>query len=70
MVSIKIVNEETGNAVYYSKVVIYCGGNYEKYTDSNGIAHFEHIFSGSYTVYIDGKDQGIVYLSGISVFYI
>ena len=70
MVSIKVVSEATGNVVHQSRVVIYSGGNYEKYTDDKGLAHFESVSPGSHTVYIDGKDKGVQALSGVTTFYI
>ena len=70
MVSIKVVSEATGNPAHRSRVVVYSGGNYEKYTDEKGLAHFESISPGSYTVYVDGKEQGVLSLSGVTVVYI
>ncbi|WP_395137897.1 hypothetical protein [Armatimonas sp.] len=70
MVSIKVVSEATGNVVHMSRVVVYSGGNHEKYTDDKGIAHFESVAPGSHTVYIDGKDKGVQALSGVTTFYI
>ncbi|WP_309711638.1 hypothetical protein [Armatimonas sp.] len=70
MVSIKVVSEATGNVVHMSRVVVYSGGNHEKYTDDKGLAHFESVSPGSHTVYIDGKDKGVQALSGVTTFYI
>jgi hypothetical protein len=70
MVSIKVVSEATGNVVHRSRVVIYSGGNYEQYTDEKGLAHFESISPGSYTVYVDGKEKGVLHLSGTTPVYI
>ena len=70
MVSIKVVSEATGNVVYQSRVVVYFGGNHEKYTDEKGLAHFESVSPGSHTIYIDGKDKGVQALSGVTTFYI
>jgi protocatechuate 3,4-dioxygenase beta subunit len=57
VVSIKVVSEATGNVVHQSRVVVYSGGNHEQYTDEKGLAHFESISPGSYTVYVDGKER-------------
>ena len=70
MVSIKVVSEATGNVVHMSRVVVYSGGNHEKYTDDKGLAHFESISPGSYTVYVDGKEKGVLHLSGTTPIYI
>ena len=69
MVSIKVVSEATGNVVHRSRVVVYSGGNYEQYTDDKGLAHFD-LSPGSHTVYVDGKEQGVLSLSGVTVVYI
>ncbi|MBB6053961.1 hypothetical protein [Armatimonas rosea] len=70
MVSIKVVSEATGSVVRGSRVVVYSGGNHVQYTDDKGLAHFEDVSPGSHTVYIDGKEKGVLYLSGITPVYI
>ena len=70
MVSIKVISEATGNVVHMSRVVVYSGGNHEKYTDDKGLAHFESVSPGSHSVYVDGKEKGVLSLSGTTVVYI
>jgi hypothetical protein len=70
MVSIKVVNEQTGNVAASIRVAVYYGGNYVEYTDSKGLAHFNDVPPGRHTVYVDGKDMGVNDLSGTTVFYI
>ena len=70
MVSIKVVSEATGNVVRGSRVVVYSGGNHEQYTDDKGLAHFENVSPGSHTVYVDGKEKGVIHLSGTIPVYI
>ena len=70
MVSVKVVSESSGNLVKGSRVVVWCGGSTERYTDEKGMAHFENISPGSHSVYVDGVDKGVFALSGVTVVYI
>lgn len=70
MVSVKAVRAASGSPIPSCKVNVWAGGDCVRYTNAQGVAVFETISPGTYTVYVDGIEKNNVSLSGEVVLYI
>jgi hypothetical protein len=70
MVSIKAVRAASGNPIPRCRVNVWAGGECVRTTNDDGVAVFETISPGTYTVYIEGVEKKDVRLEGEVVLYI
>ena len=75
MVSIKAMRAESGKPIPSCRVSVYvesifAGGSCERFTNDDGVAVFETIDPGTYTLYIEGVEKSNVKLKGEVVLYI
>ena len=70
MVSVKAVRRSSGNPIVGCNVNVWSGGHCVRATNDRGVAVFETISPGTYTVYVDGVEIKDVYLVGEVVIYV